>query len=142
MCVCDSVKFAPSTNLDELMFVHLAFFMQELQQREERLVSRQMCLSLSLSLCCSQLLCTTWLNLNVLVLPGFVSVIIMKPALEHDLFKALPECHHGHPSLVQGVCSRSLLGGTACMCVCVCMNKAYNHGHSWTAMRVCAYVCA
>jgi hypothetical protein len=42
-----------------------------------------------------------------------------------------------HPSLVQGVCSRSLLGGTACMCVCVCMNKAYAHGHFCAAMHAC-----
>ena len=42
VCPKSTVVEAPSTNLDKLMFVHLAFVMQKLQQREERLVvSRQ-----------------------------------------------------------------------------------------------------
>jgi hypothetical protein len=135
---------APNTSLDELMFVHLGLFYAGAPaaggtpgKQTDVFVFVFVLLSTFVH-CLAQpeRLGVAWI----------VSVIIMKPALEHHLFKALPACHHDHLSLVptyeQGVCSLSLLGGDACMCGSVCsgLYKAHAHGDRCEAMHACANV--
>jgi hypothetical protein len=77
----------PYTILDELTFDCLAFVAQQLRQRQDRLVvSRQTVRSCSLV---ARFFCKPVLNLNGLELAGFFCVAMMRPALEHGLFKAM-----------------------------------------------------
>jgi hypothetical protein len=73
---------APSTNLDELMFVHLAFVMQELQQQEEHLVVSRQTVFVFVLLS---------VFVHHLAQPEWLAVVMTRPILEHCIFKALPD---------------------------------------------------
>ena len=92
-----TVVEAPSASLDELMFDCLAFVMQGLQLREERLVvsSRHPVFVF----CCSLLLLTAWLNLNVLGLASFCCCDDEVCSRTLHLQGPVWFCHD-HPSLV------------------------------------------
>ncbi len=54
----------------------------------------------------SLLLYTTWLNPNVLALPGFCIVVPLLSVLQHGCCKDSPDGRHEHPSLVLRSCPR------------------------------------
>jgi hypothetical protein len=79
------------------MFDNLSLVMQELKGQEERvLVSRNpVFVFVFPSAFVHHLVQLEW--------PGFACLfadIMMVPAREHRFVKALPDCHHEHPSLV------------------------------------------
>ncbi len=65
----------------------------------------------------------------------FFTVVMIRPALEHCISKALPACYDEHPSLVPKKCACVME-----MYLWLYMNQVYTHSHFCKAMHVCMCV--